>query len=429
MLIGIPPFYIFPGSIEEWGENSTHYAANMGAMLISQALIRQLSAEYVDITKIDINDSNLISSYRMRFDVCILALATHIHPHRDVSQYASFLENLKIKTIVLSAGISDYDQEAWGNYQIHSSMKRILDIASDTSEWIGVRGHYTASVLRKHGYTNVVPIGCPTMFWPLTDKIKINKGNMENPLIAYHRLLAINNPDIIRGLPLLGQDWQDQPVFTDTLSNQTKLLNYIDDEYNENGEDIKADVFELIRNNGKFFFAFDEWFDCVAKHDFVLGGRLHGTIAALIQNIPAVLVVRDLRTKEMAEFFDIPSIGLSDLSNHSLRDIFEDANYSKFHSTYLIRRSNFVNFLRENNLVHNFNDKDLFNGFRFNYSDLNVNMNLAYAEISTLFSDVSVLKQNLSNKSVAEIENMKRDLLDLNIVLRVVRRLRKLLRR
>ena len=429
MIIGIPPFYIFPGSIEKWGADTTYYAANMGASLITQALIRQLSAEYVDITQINIDDSNVISEYRNKFDVCVLALATHIHPNRDVSLYASFLETLQIKTIVLSAGISDYDQGVLGNYQIHSSMKRILDLASETSEWIGVRGHYTASVLRRHGYKNVVPIGCPSLFWSLEGAIHIEKMQMNNPLVAFHRLLAIKHSDKIRDLPLLGQDWQDQPLFTKTLENETELLKYIDEIYGENGEAIRAAVYGMIKNNGKFFFDFSEWFDYIGRHDFIIGGRLHGTIAGLIQNIPAVLVIRDLRTKEMAEFFDIPAIELSDLKDTSIRDVFERIDYSKFHLAYSLRRSNYIHFLNENGLVHNFKDKSQVDEFRFSFNDLTANLNLVCSQNAHVFGEVYKLRQDLSNNVLPEISNLKHDLLEMNIVLRIIRKLRKIFRR
>ena len=102
MVIGLRPEYLYPGKLSEWKKNNTYYAANMGASLISNAIVRQFSADYVD----DFSD---VSGLKNKYDVCILALATHIHPNRDVSMYADFVEQLDIKTIVISAGIQDYD--------------------------------------------------------------------------------------------------------------------------------------------------------------------------------------------------------------------------------------------------------------------------------------------------------------------------------
>ena len=278
-----------------------------------------------------------ISNLKNKYDVCILAFATHIHPTRDVSIYADLVEQLDIKAIVISAGIKDYDENISLNYKLHPSIYKILRKAAESSQWIGVRGHYSASVLRSNGFKNVVPIGCPSMYWTLDENVHIEKpARFSKPLISYHRMIALNSYDFIRSLTLLGQDFQDQIVFTNTLKDDTSLMQYIEMSYSVNGVHLRDKIFDTIKANGVFIFRFKEWFDFIGEHDFVVGSRLHGTIASLIQGNPAVLVVRDLRTREIAEFYHIPSVTFNDLNENSIEDIYRQADFTKFNDVYAL---------------------------------------------------------------------------------------------
>jgi len=402
MVIGLRPEYLYPGKLSEWKKNNTYYAANMGASLISNAIVRQFSADYVD----DFSD---VSGLKNKYDVCILALATHIHPNRDVSMYADFVEQLDIKTIVISAGIQDYDEKISLDYKIHPSMKRILHKASEDSQWIGVRGHYTASVLRSNGFKKVVPIGCPSMYWTLDGDIFIEKPEkFSKPLIVYHRTIALNSYNLIRSYPLLGQDYQDQPVFTNTLRDDAELMRYITKEYSVKGELFRDKIFDTINANGSFFFSFKEWFYFIGQHDFVLGSRLHGTIAALIQRIPAILVVRDLRTREMAEFYHLPSASWDDLNRNSIDDIYHQANFSKFNEFYELRYKNYVKLLDENGLKHNLVQTEKTDDYTFTFDDLNSNINITYSLLSNLKSEMELIKEKQLSLRVRMLSNKLR---------------------
>ena len=389
MVIGIPPEYIYPGTIQEWSRSNTYYAANLGASLITNSLLRQFPADYIGVDQF-----NDIGDLKNRYDVCILAFATHIHPRRDVSIFADLLEKLNIQTVVISAGISDYDQKASISYQIHPSMRRILHRAAESSQWIGVRGHYTASVLRSNGFKNVVPIGCPSTYWPLDRDIVIAKPKgFTKPLVAYHRLIAINCYEAIRSIPLLGQDWQDQPLFTDTLQNDTGLWNYLNRTYAEKGDELKKKILDIIDSNGHFFFHFKQWFNFIGKHDFVIGGRLHGTIAALIQQIPAVLVPRDLRTREIAEFYNLPTATYEDLNRYLIEGVFHRADFADFNETYALRRANYIKLLDENGLNHKLTQTKKLEDFKFTFDDFNSSINLAYSMLSDLRSDLELVRE------------------------------------
>jgi len=83
--------------------------------------------------------------------------------------------------------------------------------------------------------------------------------------------------------------------------------------------------------------------------NFSFGARAHGNIAALITGIPAVMQPVDSRTREIAEFFEVPYV-----SNfnplHDLYQLYADTSYEKFNATFRIRFQQFAEFVDRHRL-------------------------------------------------------------------------------
>ena len=343
LIIGIKPEYDYPGKLELWWENNTRYAANLGACLITNSLIKQFDGTFVD----DLSDVDRLNS---EFDECVLALATHIHPKRDIWQITSAVEKLDMPTYFISGGISDYDQDNL-NYALHPSVTRLLEIASDRSRWIGVRGYYTASILYRLGFEKVVPIGCPTFFTNLDGPLQIEKPAKPGTyVVPYHLTLSREIPDWVQGKNIVGQDFQDQVVFSNDLAEDTRLINWLKNEFDEAGY---RRMISIVEESGNWFSTFNDWFNFIGDHDFVLGPRLHGCAAGLIQRKPTVLATRDLRTREISEFFDIPTISYQELKNKSVPEVFAEVDFTAFNDTHARRYANYLCFLNENGLKSN----------------------------------------------------------------------------
>ncbi len=386
MVIGINPNYNYPGKIEIWRTNNTKYASNLGASLITRSLMKEFNADYVD----DFSD---IETLKKKYDTCFIAFATHITTWRDVSYYTNIVEKLDMKTIAMSLGVQDSLSNSAGYFKLHPSMKRLLEIVSSSSKWLGVRGHYTASILQQNGFSNVIPIGCPSMYWRLIDDLQINKKeNFEKPVIVYHRALAENAYKLLEKIPFVGQDYEDHVIFNDDLHEDVNLKRGIYDKYHEMNHSEK--IIEAIKNKGVFFKDFKKWFEFIGQHDFIFGTRLHGCIAGLIQKKPVVMIPRDLRVNEIAEFFNIPTIKLTELSYLNVDDIYNRADFSKFNSTYKIRFNNYLKFIEENDLETEIQGKSK-NNFFFTNEDLQTNFKISFNNIGYL------------NQKVDEISNSK----------------------
>jgi Polysaccharide pyruvyl transferase len=345
MIIGLGPEYNYPKNFELWSKENTRYASNHGASLISRAIAKQFDATFID-------DFSKIDALNETYDTCFIAFATHITTWRDVSEYADVVEKLDMKVIALSLGVQDYMEGRNEAFQFHPSLIRLLKVVNSKSNYIGVRGAHTASLLYKNGFTNVLPIGCPTMYWNLTRDLQINKTeSYSKPAIVYHRTLVKSGLHLMEDIPLIGQDFLDEAIFTDILVDDEPLVNYELNQYKQQGNFDQA--IKLIEENGVFHARFKEWFGYLKKRDFVIGPRLHGCIASLIQGIPAVMLARDLRVQEIADFYNIPVLRYDELADKSFETIYIEADYTAFIETYPKRYDNYVAFLALNGLTHN----------------------------------------------------------------------------
>ena len=390
MVIGLGPQYNYPGNLDIWRSNNTRYASNLGASLISNALLKEFNADYID------NFSD-IQALKNKYDTCLIAFATHITTWRDVSLYADVIEKLDMKTIALSLGVQDYAGKSTDVFKLHPSIKRLLEIVSSSSEWIGVRGHYTASILYQNGFSNVVPIGCPTMYWGLKNDLHIQKAEKtKKPLLVFHRALADNAYRIMQEVPVLGQDYEDHVAFTNDLDEDTKLKKWIDSDYDKLTN--KENVRESIQKNGIFVKDFKQWFNIIGQHDFIFGSRLHGCIAGLIQKKPSVLIPRDLRVREISDFFDIPTVSIDQLKNMTVQDIYANADYSKFNTTYKIRYNNYYKFIEENGLKSQLEKIDA-KDFIYNQKDIKTNINIYNLQYAAVQEQIENLKKEIYGSS------------------------------
>ena len=104
---------------------------------------------------------------------------------------------------------------------------------------------------------------------------------------------------------------------------------------------------------GRVFFDVGEWFDFVRGQDLVVGTRLHGAVAALLQGVPAIVLYHDSRTRETCEFMGLPHLSVTEARGLSLEAIYDRVQFDVAgrHAALLPR---YVDFLEANGVEHRF---------------------------------------------------------------------------
>ena len=239
-------------------------------------------------------------------------------------------------SIGLQAGKLDPD------FRLNSSCLKVLSAMQERAI-LGVRGEYTASILEKHGITNISIIGCPSLYWTKNPDFQFEKkefigkkvlcnfrtfyGNLTKSEKHYLTYCANRNYTFVE---------QTSLPFLISSVNDSRFYNYINN--------------WLIKNT-KLYFDTDSWRTGIRGHDFSFGGRFHGNVICLWENIPALFLTLDSRTQELTDFFHLPSIRMEEFDREKPIDYYyELADYSEFNRHYKEKYLNFREFLRKNNL-------------------------------------------------------------------------------
>lgn len=337
--------------------------SNTGNLLIGNGLVKQLrydkiatfspkmSAEYINET----------------FEQIVIPAANFLHPKFDFSSLSSVLEKttLPVFMVGLGAQLPTVDHEI---EHIPKGTWRLVEIAAERSTTVGVRGYFTADVLRKHGITNVRVTGCPSLYTNLIhySRIKRVAGSViERTVVNGSRNVVDHSADRSsairveqalfrfafvhrRPFVLQNEEPEIQLSLGDVGSAKQSDINTLAKFFSVSPEEFT----EFAASCGKTFFSVEEWFDWIRGYDFSIGTRFHGNLAALLNGVPAVVLVHDSRTRELCEFAAIPHAFIQDIHELDPQRLYEKANFDLFEERYSQLHRKYVEFLNENKISH-----------------------------------------------------------------------------
>lgn len=367
---GKDPFTVLSpaSSLEDFP--SAVFGQNVGNLIFSDSMHRMISvpgAEVLPNTFLSERDGvtqRYIDHINENFDHFVLPLANAFR--------RTFLQNLRIMTKVIQGltipvtvvgvgvvgGGGSLDKTAVaGSDETKGGVKDFVNAVLDHSATIGVRGETTRMFLKSLGYgSDVVDvIGCPSLYRNGPDlRIEKRAGSLTTDstfsmnvtpyveemgeVATYHAAKYPNMtyiPQDIESLRLLM--WGKNPA-----------------EYQQNMPTHRDHpLYEQDRM--RFFVDSRTWIDHLATQDFSFGSRIHGNIAALMAGTPAVVLVHDTRTKELADFHDIPHRILPKMAKPvDAAQLYDEADFTAFNAGHRERFDNFVAFLNRNNIENVF---------------------------------------------------------------------------
>jgi hypothetical protein len=338
--------------------NNNLIANNSGNLLFADSVYKSLKRPQ---TKIDVNgyktDCLEAGAINERYDAFVIPLANAFRKSflKQLNKLTALVSKLTIPCIVVGVGSqAGLGRDLLRGDEVDQPVQKFVRAVLDRSASIGVRGEVTQAYLNKLGFKDVETIGCPSMY--------LFGGNLK--LDKQTRYLDRNSPIAInftRNKPTVVCDWFRR--MWRGLENVTYIMQDMSDfellYWGKIAKGIKnSDAFPsvpshplLVRGKARLYLDSTTWIDAMSRFSFAIGTRIHGNVAAILSGTPALVIAHDSRTLELAQFFNIPYVPVTDMHDDMhINDFYDRADYGHLVSELPAKFDNYRKFLIKNGL-------------------------------------------------------------------------------
>ncbi len=315
---------------------------NTGNLLFMSSLSKLLSPSCIPYSYIS-KDIDLNSYKNIVTTDLIWIRSDSVFPHIE-----KLAEKYGGKIIPISIGLQDAYYNA--DFKLQDRTVNLLKCLQERCV-LGVRGYYTAEILDKYGINNIEVIGCPSMYWNNSRgfKIRNNKVNLNQqiPTIVNFRTFwgtaNIKERKFLRYCANHKFRFVEQTgsaLTSKFLSNDLPFYNYIS---------------EYLNICKVTYFNAEEWRKSIEPYDFSIGLRFHGNVMMLRNGKKALFIIHDSRTKELTDYFKLPTINIQDFDETKPTGYYYNlADYTEFNKIYTEKFDIFVLFLKKNGIYNDF---------------------------------------------------------------------------
>jgi len=284
---------------------------NWGNKLWIQGLYSGIDQPYNEII---IRTDESVEEINSDFDCVIFPMANCFSEGfiSVTSAWANEIKDIRVPVYVIACGAQAKNYDSLDDLvkKIGDKSKRYIDAVYKTGGEFALRGHFTKEFFTLLGYRSPVVTGCPSLYSMGPDiEVQVDrKSSGEYPICALNgRLRQVE--EVMRK--------DDRAIFMD----QDEFLDALYNPLFFKGNNQIIDKLKFIMRNGSYaldFFLKDriklivdlsEWYSYLKNYAFYsFGSRIHGNIMAILAGVPATVWANDTRTREMAEFYEIPCI-------------------------------------------------------------------------------------------------------------------------
>lgn len=270
----------------------------------------------------------------------LIPAANQVNASWDMGWLADMLERCDLPVTCIGLG-AQAGMDSDPRLELKPGTVRYLQILSERTSCIGVRGRFTQQVLEHFGVTNTVVTGCPsqTINPRLTGagiQIQLDAvRQMSHPSVGY--VLGTLEAETRVAERILAQQVASLPHQL-ILQTDPRLLRTIHDR-RVVAEDVAyvkwvkgilrpdltlAEFTGYFLQHAGFYSDARSWVDSMRRHDLVIGMRIHGAVTAIQAGKLGVCVTFDSRTKELAETMGYPYLPMSRIQqNQTLAQMLE----------------------------------------------------------------------------------------------------------
>ncbi|MGN6063846.1 polysaccharide pyruvyl transferase family protein [Brevundimonas diminuta] len=301
------------------------------------------------------------------FDALFLTFANVLRPGVGEGTLVDVLEHIDVPIYAVGMGMQG-EMPAGDTSSMHPNMLRLLRLLDERAKVFGVRGHFTLEWLQSIGIKNAIALGCPSMFAYPENVLTIKAPSGLGKIMVAGRVAPARSPEsrthqLVRGLENLSCSF----VFQEELIHYHELMD-IKGLYDEASQTLDADaVNKFLEEKCGFispfnkYYSFGEapaWRQAASSYDLYIGDRIHGGVAAMQVGVPALVLFKDQRVKELAAYHGIPHCTIDEFADigalRCVRKYLNEDRVQSFHSRYASALRKFEKTMLSNGIkLHN----------------------------------------------------------------------------
>ncbi|MBQ0140364.1 MAG: polysaccharide pyruvyl transferase family protein [Kurthia sp.] len=353
---GVSPFDHFDAG-EMITKNSI--GSNVGNLVYAYSIFRTLMTDEVEIEpdyyQINVADANRINE---NYDAYIIPLADAFRENfiPKLRAYTQLINKLKIPVYVIGVGLSrpfepNLDEKNDFDKDVIAFVKAVLK----RSSIIGVRGQITADYLTKLGFKEEIDhtvIGCPSMYMN-GPKLDVRSTNLTSEAVV-----AINSspksPKNVRDFIEKSRHEFDEHYFIPQWLKELRMTWLGENPLKKIELYPSKTSHQLYQEDRvRYFLDVPSWLNFLGKMDFSFGTRLHGNVAAILAGTPSLIIPKDARMRELADYHQMPSLFASEINaNTSILEVMQTKDFSTLQQVDERNFNHFISFLEKNNISH-----------------------------------------------------------------------------
>jgi hypothetical protein len=300
---------------------------NRGYFVIGEAAGRLFACDaeqsgFLDLRRAvnEVETGDLVRRIDAAFDMLVLPMAYDIVLGVDYTRLVQVLAAIRIPIVTLCLGIACDPQTPLA--ALPKNVAELLSVLDRRAALFGVRADVTREWLHRHGFARAVALGCPSLHLYPQQIMRLAPPMAPPDQLSYLTggyLLR----DADRGRALSGffegacatYVLQDE-LFVDGAFGEDIAL--LDDARHEVDAALVNEAVSRVHGyrpsfrRYRYFDSVDTWRCCAAAHQIFVGDRFHGGVVALQTGAPVILFLKDVRARELAEFYDIPRLKLDE---------------------------------------------------------------------------------------------------------------------
>lgn len=333
---------------------------NVGNLVYQFSVFRTLMTEGTTITPDYYHyDPKNADEINEKYDMYVIPLADAFREQfvPSLRKYTKLIKKLKIPVVVIGVGLrAPFEPKLNEGFPFDEDVKAFVKAVLEKSSIIGVRGEITAKYLSRLGFREGVDhevIGCPSMY-AFGRELKIRETD-----ITKDSLVCVNSsrlsPNHVLNFIARGMEEFPNFYFIPQWLKELQLTYVGHPPLSKSSKNYPDKMSHPIYMNNRVVFPLNvvTWLDLLRKADLAFGARLHGNIMATIAGTPSLIIPKDARMRELAEYHQLTYVMANEITDETrLSDLIEKVDFQSPTRRQAQNFDHFINFLNKNNIDH-----------------------------------------------------------------------------